>query len=177
MGSEGVAKANDRYAILTVRAENASWMSALELKIPPPVVALLVALAMWGIAHLAPLDGGPSLRAAVALVLVAVGVAFSISGAMAFRRAKTTKNPMRPQATSSLVVAGVYTLTRNPMYLGLSLVLVGWAVFLWSAWALLGPVVFVAYISRFQIAPEERVLASLFGSEYSAYKAKVRRWL
>ena len=84
---------------------------------------------------------------------------------------------MKPQAASSLVVAGVYKITRNPMYLGLSLVLVGWAVFLWSAWALLGPVVFVAYISRFQIAPEERVLASLFGSEYSAYKTKVRRWL
>jgi protein-S-isoprenylcysteine O-methyltransferase Ste14 len=63
------------------------------------------------------------------------------------------------------------------MYLGLSLVLLGWAVFLWSAWALLGPVVFITYISRFQIAPEERILTTLFGSEYSAYKARVRRWL
>ena len=84
---------------------------------------------------------------------------------------------MKPQAASSLVIVGVYKLTRNPMYLGLSLVLLGWAVFLWSAWALLGPIVFIAYISRFQIAPEERVLATLFGAEYSAYKAKVRRWL
>lgn len=174
---KGFAEANEHYAIPIARAENASWMSALELKIPPPVVALLVALSMWGIARLAPLDGGPSWRAAVALVLAAVGVALSVAGAMAFRSAKTTKNPMKPQATSSLVVAGVYAFTRNPMYLGLSVVLVGWAVFLWSAWALLGPVVFVAYVSRFQIAPEERVLAGLFGSEYSAYRAKVRRWL
>jgi len=152
-------------------------MSSLELKIPPPVVALLVAAAMWGFSLAAPPSSAPSFRIAVALALAIVGVAFSISGAVAFRRAKTTKNPMRPQAASSLVVTGVYRFTRNPMYLGLSLVLVGWAVFLWSAGALLGPAAFVAYISRFQIAPEERVLNALFGSEYSAYKAKVSRWL
>jgi protein-S-isoprenylcysteine O-methyltransferase Ste14 len=152
-------------------------MASLELKVPPPVVALLVALAMWGLARLAPLAGEPSSRAVVALALAALGVAFSVSGAVAFRRAKTTKNPMKPQAASSLVVSGVYKLTRNPMYLGLSLVLLGWAVFLWSVWALLGLVVFITYISRFQIAPEERILTTLFGSEYSAYKARVRRWL
>ena len=152
-------------------------MSSLELKIPPPVVALLVGLAMWGIARLAPAADEPSVRIAIALALAVVGVAFSASGAVAFRRAKTTKNPMKPQAASSLVIAGVYKITRNPMYLGLSFVLLGWAVFLWSAWALLGPIVFMAYIARFQIVPEERVLASLFGREYSAYQAKVRRWL
>lgn len=152
-------------------------MSSLELKIPPPVVALLVALAMWGIARLAPATDEPSARIAIALALAVVGVAFSVSGVVAFRRAKTTENPMKPQAASSLVIAGVYKITRNPMYLGLSLVILGWAVFLWSAWALLGPIVFMAYIARFQIVPEERVLASLFGREYSVYKAKVRRWL
>jgi len=134
-------------------------------------------LAMWGISRLAPLGGEPSGRIAVAVALAALGTTFSVSGALAFRRAKTTKNPMKPQAASSLVTAGVYKITRNPMYLGLALLLLGWAAFLWSAWALLGPVIFVGYISRFQIAPEERVLASLFGSEYSAYKANVRRWL
>ena len=63
------------------------------------------------------------------------------------------------------------------MYVGLSCVLVAWAVFLSSAWALLGPVAFVLYIGRFQIGPEERALAKLFGSEYVDYQAKVRRWL
>jgi protein-S-isoprenylcysteine O-methyltransferase Ste14 len=152
-------------------------MSILELKIPPPLVALLVALAMWGLARVAPLSGGPSLRVGVALAFAVIGVAFSISGVVAFQRAKTTKNPMKPEAASSLVVTGAYKLTRNPMYLGLLLLLLAWAAFLWSAWALLGPVAFVAYISRFQIAPEEKALAALFGAEYCAYKAKVRRWL
>ena len=149
-------------------------MSSLELKVPPPLVALLVALAMWGLARATPPSGELSLRVAVALALAVIGVAFSVSGVLAFRRAKTTK---KPQAASSLVVTGVYRLTRNPMYLGLSLVLLAWAAFLWSAWELLGPAVFVAYISRFQIIPEEKVLDTLFGADYSTYKAKVRRWL
>ena len=152
-------------------------MSSLELRVPPPIVALLVAVAMWGVVFLVPPSSAPSLRVAVALVLAIVAVAFSVSGVLAFRRAKTTKNPMKPQAASSLVVTGIYKVTRNPMYVGVSFLLLAWAVFLWSAWALVGPLVFIAYISRFQIAPEERVLATLFGAEYSAYKARVRRWL
>ena len=76
-----------------------------------------------------------------------------------------------------MVSTGIYRVTRNPMYLGLSLVLVAWAVFLSSAWALLGVAAFVLYMDRLQIAPEERALSKLFGSEYTAYRAKVRRWL
>lgn len=94
-----------------------------------------------------------------------------------FRRANTTVNPLKPQAASSLVTAGIYRYTRNPMYLGLLFLLVAWAVLLSSPFALLGPVAFVTYISRFQIVPEERVLAALFGAEYAAYQAGVRRWL
>jgi protein-S-isoprenylcysteine O-methyltransferase Ste14 len=63
------------------------------------------------------------------------------------------------------------------MYVGLLFVLVAWAVFLSSAWALLGPLVFVLYMNQFQIAPEERVLSGMFGTDYTAYKARVRRWL
>ena len=63
------------------------------------------------------------------------------------------------------------------MYVGLLVLLFAWAVFLSSAWALLGPVVFVLYMNRFQIAPEERVLSGMFGTDYSAYKSRVRRWL
>ena len=152
-------------------------MSFLDLLIPPPLVALLAAAAMWGATLVAPSASGPSFRVPLAIVLAIAGLALSTSGRLAFRNAKTTANPLKPQAATSLVVAGIYKATRNPMYVGLALVLVGWAVFLWSAWALLGPVGFVAYIARFQIAPEERALAVLFGEEYSAYKSRVRPWL
>ena len=153
-------------------------MRALELKVPPPVVALLVAMAMWGVSRgMVAAAASELVRVPLAIALGVVGAAFDVSGLTAFRRAKTTVNPMRPQASSSMVCSGVYQVTRNPMYVGLIFGLCGWAVYLWSSWALFGPFVFAAYIGRFQIAPEEKALATLFGAEYLAYKARVRRWL
>lgn len=151
---------------------------SLETRIPPPIVAALMSAAMWWLALLSPVLHVPaSIRAAVALAIAAVGGMVAMGAGIRFRRANTTVNPLKPQAASSLVTAGIYRYTRNPMYLGLLFLLVAWAVLLSSPFALLGPVAFVTYISRFQIVPEERVLAALFGAEYAAYQAGVRRWL
>jgi len=153
-------------------------MSALELKVPPPVLALCLALLMWFTSLLVPSVVVPfGVRVGIALALVAIGQSISISGIVSFRRAKTTINPVKPSAASSLVTSGVYRVTRNPMYLGLLVTLVAWAVFLSNLVALLAAPLFVLYINRFQINPEERVLSSLFGAEYAVYKEKVRRWL
>ncbi len=116
-------------------------------------------------------------RLTLAIALAAIGAGFDVSGLVAFRRARTTVNPMKPGSASSLVHSGVYRVTRNPMYVGLVFLLLGWAAYLWSPWVLFGPLAFAAYINRFQIAPEERALAALFGEEYRAYQARVRRWL
>ena len=153
-------------------------MKSLELKIPPPAVAALIAVAMWGISLITPLFDVPLFtRVSAAIIFALAGSGFSLAGVISFRLAKTTVNPMKPETATSLVSSGIYSVTRNPMYVGLLLVLLAWAIYLSSAWALLGPVGFVLYISRFQIAPEERVLSTLFGSEYTAYQSKVRRWL
>ena len=153
-------------------------MRALELKVPPPIVALVMAIAMWFLSRLpASSETLPVVRLLLAVGLAAVGAVISLSGVLAFRRAKTTVNPLKPESSSSLVIAGVYKLTRNPMYVGMLFLLLALAAFLWSVWSLLGPLGFVAYMGRFQIAPEERVLAGLFGTEYAEYKARVRRWL
>ncbi|MHB1273743.1 MAG: methyltransferase family protein [Rhodanobacter sp.] len=155
-----------------------SMLQSIELKIPPPVVALALALGMWGVAHLAATREPVTLvRMILAGVLALCGVAFDLSGMLAFRRVGTTVNPMRPRATSAIVTHGVYGVTRNPMYAGLACLLGGWAVYLGSLWAGLGPVVLVAWLTRFQIMPEEKALADLFGADYAAYKAKVRRWI
>lgn len=151
---------------------------ALELRIPPPVVAALVAGAMWGISLAAPLIDAPgSIRNVAAAILAVVGGSFVIAGMVSFALARTTINPLKPETTTYLVRSGVYGISRNPMYVGLLFALVGWAVYLASAWALVGPVAFVLYMNRFQIAPEERVLAALFGADYSVYASTVRRWL
>lgn len=153
-------------------------MNTLELKIPPPVLGLGLALFMWLTSLLvAPLPMPFGFRLGAALALVAIGQGISISGILLFRRAGTTVNPFKPDAASSLVTNGVYRFTRNPMYIGLLLTLLGWAAFLSSPPALLYLAVFVLYMNRFQIKPEERVLSSLFGADYAAYQTRVRRWL
>ena len=153
-------------------------LHALELKVPPPVVALLIGAAMW----FAPRSGlsielSLLARSLIFAAIALAGGAIALAGDLEFKRAGTTVNPFRPQNTSALVTSGVYRFTRNPMYVGLLLVVVGWAAFLCSAWAFAGPVAFVAYISRFQIAPEERALSAKFGTAYSDYLSRVRRWI
>ncbi len=151
---------------------------SLEVKIPPPVVTVATAAIMWGISRLLPgIALSTDIRWAAALALAVAGLAIGIAGVMSFRRARTTTNPTQPDKASALVCAGIYRFTRNPMYLGLVFILVAWAVFLSSAWALLGVAGFVLYMSRFQIAPEERALSRIFGGEYDAYTTRVRRWL
>lgn len=153
-------------------------MRTLELKIPPPAVGLLIAGAMWGISLFAPRLEAPALvRVALAATLALSGFGFIFAGVFSFRRMRTTVNPMKPETTTALVCSGVFGVTRNPMYVGLFVVLVAWVVFLSTVWALLGPLALVLYLNRFQIAPEERVLSAKFGSAYSAYKSRVRRWL
>jgi protein-S-isoprenylcysteine O-methyltransferase Ste14 len=152
-------------------------VNALELKVPPPLVALVTGLLMWWAAKLVPPLALPGVaRIAVAVVFAGVGVGLAMSGVLTFRRAKTTVNPTTPAAASALVRTGVFRFTRNPMYLGLLLCLVAWAIFLSSVLALLSAPLFVVYMNRFQIAPEERALAALFGDSFAAYKRDVRRW-
>jgi protein-S-isoprenylcysteine O-methyltransferase Ste14 len=152
-------------------------MNALELKVPPPAVGLVLAAAMWGLAQIAASSMAVPNPHFAAAVVALVGIGFDIAGVVSFRRAKTTVNPLRPDRTSSLVSSGVYRFTRNPMYVGMLFLLIAWAIFLSSPWTLLGPLAFVLYINRFQIGPEEKVLGDRFGEEFSTYTKEVRRWL
>ena len=141
-------------------------------------MGLCVALLMGLAARLvAPFEWPLTLRGIAGFGFVVVGICLAIAGVKSFARAKTTVNPTTPAATSALVVTGVYRFTRNPMYLGMLLVLLGWAVYLANAIAFLLVPVFLLYISRFQIVPEERVLQEKFGAVFATYKARVRRWL
>jgi protein-S-isoprenylcysteine O-methyltransferase Ste14 len=153
-------------------------MRALELKIPPPLVALIIAVTMWIARNVAPtLELSPATRIVAAGVVAVIGGYFSIAGTLAFRRARTTVNPLKPENASSLVTSGVYRITRNPMYVALALLLVAWSFYLSAPALLAGSALFVLYVTRFQIQPEERVLRRMFGNEYTSYTQRVRRWL
>lgn len=155
-----------------------STMRSLELKIPPVALGILLGALMWVAARSVPVLGFalPAGRL-IAAGLAAAGVIIALLGVASFRRARTTVNPLRPEAASALVVSGVFRLTRNPMYLGMLLVLLGWSVLLANALALLFATVFIPLMNRLQIAPEERILAATFGPAFTAYQSAVRRWL
>ena len=153
-------------------------MNALELKIPPLAQVLIIGGVMGLVASISrefllPL----AIRWWGALLLMAPGVFLVLAGAWRFRRTGTTMSPLRPDTASSLVTNGVYRISRNPMYAGFLLILCGWGCYLANLYALAGPVIFVLYMNRFQIHPEERALTRLFGQEYEAYRRLVRRWL
>lgn len=153
-------------------------MFTLDHKIPPPLVAALIALTMWSLSAYQPsLPISSEVKLFLAIALVIIGALFDLSGLLAFRRSKTTINPMSPDKTSALVTEGIYRITRNPMYVGLVLFLTAWAIYLSNLWPFFGPVLFVIYINRFQIQPEESALKNKFGSEYIAYTDRVRRWI
>lgn len=153
-------------------------MSALRLKIPPVAVVILTALLMWVLAHAAPtLQFTLSGKWVVAVVFATAGVLVAVMGVATFRNARTTVNPLQPHTTSALVTSGAYRVTRNPMYLGMLLVLFGWAVALANPLTLVGSIAFILYMNRYQIAPEEAALTGLFGRSYLDYQRAVRRWL
>lgn len=151
-------------------------MKSLENKIPPAVVWLVCALIMKSIAYVLPFVALPHLPI-VAIVIALIGIGAGIVGIWSFYKARTTINPLEPSQATHFVSEGIYKLSRNPMYVGLACCLISWAIWLSYLVPWLGVVLFIAYMTRFQIIPEERVLRQKFGDEYQNYCLKVRRWL
>jgi len=153
-------------------------MKALETRIPPLVLVLIFAAAMFALARVLPTFGFvvPA-RLPLAVAVASAGVLAAMLGVLSFRRARTTVNPLQPEAASSLVAVGIYRVSRNPMYLGFLMLLAGWALWLANAAAFALLPLFVLYMNAYQIVPEERALAARFGSAFSDYCRSVRRWL
>jgi protein-S-isoprenylcysteine O-methyltransferase Ste14 len=149
-----------------------------KVRVPPVALFAVVALLMWAVAA-----GLQSWRIAfpgrtlATIVLMLVAGAIGIAGVRAFHRARTTVDPLRPERASALVTSGIYRRTRNPMYVALAIALLAWALWLANPLALLGVAIFVGWMNRYQIAPEERALQALFGAEFERYCSEVRRWL
>ena len=153
-------------------------MKALELKLPPLPLAVGFGVLMWTIDRWLPTQIDRSaIRTALALTIFGFALAVVVIAVRGFRKAKTTVDPFHPESASAIVTSGIYRLTRNPMYLGFLLALIALAVFLGNWISALVPLIFVLYMNRFQISPEERALRVRFGASYEAYLRSVRRWL
>lgn len=150
----------------------------MQVRIPPPILMLLAAALMWALHHWIPLGywiAPPWNR--FGWFVGAVGIAIAVAALIRFRQARTTVDPMHPSKASRLVTDGVFCVSRNPMYLGLVLLLAGWAVYLGSATPWLIPPLFVIVITVVQIIPEEQALNQLFGDQYLSYRRNVARWI
>jgi protein-S-isoprenylcysteine O-methyltransferase Ste14 len=150
----------------------------LKTRIPPPIILLLAAACMWMLDRWLPLQlciAPPWNR--IGGLPIAAGFAIDVASVVFFRRAGTTVNPMDPGKASRLVTGGPFRISRNPMYLGLLLMLIGWALWLGSASPWFIPPLFVVAVTVLQIVPEEHALAKIFGEQYTVYQNKVARWL
>ncbi|WP_308845535.1 methyltransferase family protein [Oxalicibacterium faecigallinarum] len=129
-------------------------------------------------AHAGDVRMDPSLlRMEIGVTLAQISALIALIAFVCMWRARTTINPLQPDKASSLVTNGIFRFSRNPLYLSLLLLLIAYAIRLESAMVWIGPCAFVAYVTRFQIVPEERVLTEKFGQAYVAYKGRTRRWL
>lgn len=150
----------------------------LEARLPPPLLMVLLGAAMWTVTmHLPGLTLRHAAVDAFAAVLALVGLVANGLPKLAFSRVRTTVNPLRPSNATSLVTHGLHRVSRNPMYIGQVLVLAAWALHLGHAIAALCVPLQIAWLTRFQILPEERALDAKFGAAWQAYCTRVPRWL
>jgi len=149
-------------------------------KVPvfPPAIFLIALAVGFLLQHFLPLSPGDSWRAAgrvAGYALVAIGALFMFSAVALFRGAGTTPNPTRP--TTALVFGGPYRLTRNPMYVGLTLITSGIGLWASTLWPALMALVAAVIVQRVVITREEEYLRRKFGTPYDEYCQRVRRWL
>lgn len=150
----------------------------MRLKIPPVVILFLSLGIIFGTSYLFPnLEYDFGYQTLLSRILLALAVLAAFSGIISFRFKGTTTNPSNPSKATSLVTGGIYKYTRNPMYLGMALILFGGIIRIGNPVAFLGLIFFVWYLTQFQIKPEEEALTELFEGAYKDYCDKVRRWL
>jgi protein-S-isoprenylcysteine O-methyltransferase Ste14 len=149
-----------------------------EKKVPAPVIAAAAGASMKVYARASGIAIDPThLHMVVGLAIALASGLIALAALASLVAARTTLNPLKPGNASRLVTGGVFRISRNPLYLSLLLLLVAYAVRLAAPALWLGPIVFVAYVTRFQIHPEERALKEKFGEAYQRYRMRTRRWL
>ncbi len=151
-------------------------MKFLNTKIPPPIVTILFAVLIFYFSESFAYVDLP-FKIYISLFFVLLGFFITFSSARNFKKKETTVNPIKPEETSQLVTDGFFKITRNPMYLGMLLFLLGLSIYNGLIVGLVFLPLFVGYITFFQIIPEENVMIKIFDEDYKAYMKKVRRWI
>mgnify|MGYP001182567031 FL=1 len=148
----------------------------METKIPPPIVTLVFGLSIYfsrGIFQVVEIK----YSFYFGILLLILGFIILISAVRLFRKDETTVNPLSPEQATKLVTDGIFKYSRNPMYLGMALVLGSIAIFFNLIGGIILVALFCAYITKFQILPEERAMRDLFSDDFDKYTKVTRRWI
>ena len=148
----------------------------MKTKIPPPIIALICIVINYLSTYLINPIKFPNIEIIGGLILL-LGVVTAVLATLLFKKDKTTVNPRDPEKTTTLVTNGIFSITRNPMYLGLFLSISSTILFFGSWFGIIILMFFVWYINKFQIIPEEEAMEKLFGNKYDEYRQNVRRWI
>ena len=146
------------------------------IKIPPPILVLiLTSLVYFSSTKLESIY--LPYRQKVSVLILIIGIVVIISPVFDFIKSKTTVNQIKFQNVNRLVTTGIYRYSRNPMYLGMILIIISTTVYYLNFLSVFSPLIFYIWINKFQISREEIFLEGKFGNEYLKYKSKTRRWI
>ncbi len=148
----------------------------LRNKIPPPIVTLTFILLSFWLANYLP-KLAFNYQGLLSLIMTLIGLTIIVIGVKTFHKSDTTVNPLNPSEASHLVTHGVFSYTRNPMYLGMVIILLGVSIYNGVYIGIIILPCFIFYITEFQIKPEEEAMEEIFPEDYTDYLKRVRRWL
>ena len=146
------------------------------LKIPPPILVIILITSIYFSSDKLDLISIPH-RTLFSILILFIGILVIINPVVKFIKSKTTVNPVEFKNVEKLVTSGIYKYSRNPMYLGMIMIIISTTVYYLNFYSLLTPFIFFFWINRFQIKREEVFLEEKFGQEYLLYKTKTRRWI
>ena len=146
------------------------------IKIPPPIIVLTLIISIYFSSKKIDLINIP-FQLEISFFILSLGILVFINPVLKFIKSKTTINPIQFEETNRLVTSGIFKYSRNPMYLGMLMIIISTSIFYLNIYSILTPFLFVFWINKFQIKREEIFLTEKFGKEYLSYKNKTRRWL
>ena len=146
------------------------------IKIPPPLIVLTLIISIYFSSKKIDLINIP-FQLEISFFILSLGILVFINPVLKFIKSKTTINPIQFKETNRLVTSGIFKYSRNPMYLGMLMIIISTSIFYLNIYSILTPFLFVFWINKFQIKREEIFLTEKFGKEYLSYKNKTRRWL
>ena len=148
------------------------WMT----KIPPPILVLILVMSIYFSQNQLEIIYVPY-KHSISILLLLAGTLILINPVFKFIKSKTTVNPVKFAKVNKLVTSGIFKYSRNPMYLGMILIIISTTIFYLNYYSVITPFIFYFWINRFQIKREEIFLKEKFGKEYLLYKSKTRRWI